>query len=115
MILRDLMFKGARHYADFKNAGEGISTNILAARLAKLQAEGIIEKHPDPKHGKRYVYVLTDKGLGLLPAMLEIMDWSETWDDKTEVPPEFAEELRADRSALAKKIARDLKSERFHR
>ncbi len=110
LILRDLMFKGARHYADFINAGEGISTNILATRLAKLQAEGIIEKHPDPSHGKRYIYILTDKGLGLLPAMLEIIDWSETWDSETEVPPEFADEFRRDRLALAQKISSDLKA-----
>ena len=112
LILRDLMFKEARHYADFLNAGEGIATNILASRLTTLEREGIIEKHPDPEHGARYVYFLTDKGIGLLPAMLEIIDWAETWDYQTEVPPEYATELRMDRSALATKIARDLKASR---
>jgi len=112
LILRDLMFKGAKHYADFINAGEGISTNILAVRLNMFEVEGIIEKHPDPDHGKRYVYFLTDKGLGLLPAMLEIIDWSETWDNKTEVPADFSKELEKDRSALAKKIIQDLKASR---
>ena len=110
LILRDLMFKGAKYYADFINAGEGISTNILAARLAMLEAEGIIEKHADPDHGKRYIYSLTDKGLGLLPAMLEIIDWSETWDSRTEVPADFSKELKNDRSALAMKITQDLKT-----
>ncbi len=109
LILRDLMFKGAKHYADFINAGEGISTNILATRLARLEAEGIIAKHADPEHGKRYIYTLSDKGLGLLPAMLEMIDWAETWDMQTGVPPEFIEELRRDRSALAKKITGKLK------
>ncbi|OUR76128.1 transcriptional regulator [Alphaproteobacteria bacterium 46_93_T64] len=110
LILRDLMFKEAKYYADFLNAGEGISTNILANCLVKLEAEGIVSKHPDPEHGKRYVYALTDKGLGLLPALLEIMDWAEIWDDQTEVPPEFVKELRLDRAALAEKIIRNLKS-----
>jgi len=104
------MFKGAKHYADFLNAGEGISTNILAACLVKLETEGVVSKHPDPAHGKRYIYTLTEKGIGLVPALLEIMDWAETWDNQTEVPPEFARELRADRSALAKKIIRNLKA-----
>jgi len=99
--------------ADFINAGEGISTNILAARLANLEAEEIIEKHPDPEHGKRYIYSLTDKGLGLVPALLEVIDWAETWDDQTEVPAAFAKEIRSDRVALAHKITDELKSRRI--
>lgn len=110
LILRDLIFKGARHYADFLNADEGIATNILAARLAKLEAEGIIEKHRDANHGARYCYTLSKKGLDLIPAMLEIIDWSRKWDKYTEVSPEFAKQLRADRRALARKINRELKS-----
>lgn len=110
LILRDLMFKGARHYADFLNAGEGISTNILASRLVTLEAEGVIEKHPDPEHGARYVYFLTDKGLGLIPVMLEIVDWAEVWDKQTKVPPEVADELREDREAMAQKTTNMLKS-----
>ncbi|PCI64185.1 MAG: transcriptional regulator [Kordiimonadales bacterium] len=108
LILRDLMFKSARHYADFLNAGEGIASNILAARLERLEAEGIITKLRDPDHGVRRIYALTDKGLGLVPAMLEIIDWSETWDTQTEVPTEFAEALRTDRRALAEKITAEL-------
>jgi len=112
LILRDLMFKGATHYANFLNAGEHISTNILASRLTKLEVEGVIKKHPDPEHGGRFVYLLTEKGLGLVPAMLEIIDWAEAWDPQTEVPPEFATDLRADRRALAKKIIDKLRSSR---
>lgn len=109
MILRDLIFKGARHYADFLNSGEGISTNILAARLVKLENEGIIKKHRDPEHGKRFIYSLTEKGLGLIPAIIEIIDWSEIWDGLTEVPTDFAIELRRNRSALIKNIVNKLK------
>lgn len=104
LILRDLMFKGARHYADFQKAGEGISTNILASRLSKLEREGILSKQKDPENGSRFVYGLTDKGKGLVPVMLEIINWSETWDAQTEVPGDFAEELRKDPKALGEKI-----------
>ena len=112
LILRDLMFKDARHYADFLTAGEGISTNVLAARLVGLEAEGIVEKSPDPDHGSRYIYRLTDKGLGLVPVMLEIIDWSELWDGRTEVTSHFAEDLRRDRKALAAKIIGELEAQR---
>ena len=45
LIIRDLMFKGRHYYGEFLNAGEGISTNILADRLARLEVAGIIAKH----------------------------------------------------------------------
>ena len=35
LIIRDLMFKERRYYGEFLAAGEGISTNILADRLAR--------------------------------------------------------------------------------
>lgn len=104
LILRDLIFKGARHYADFLNAGEGVSTNILASRLASLEREGVLSKATDPANGTRFVYGLTEKGKDLIPVMLEIMAWSLTWDEVTEIPPEFAAELRGDRAALAERI-----------
>jgi len=109
LILRDLMFRGAKHYADFLNAGEGISTNILANRLSRLENEDVIEKQPDPEHGKRFIYRLTEKGIGLLPVMVEIIDWAEIWDSNSEVSPEFAKEFRANRSAFVEKISNRLK------
>jgi len=108
LILRDLMFKGARYYADFLKAGEGIATNILASRLARLEDEGILTKTRDPENRTRYAYGLTEKGKALVPIMLEIMDWSEAWDPQTEVPTEFARELRRDRGSLARKIIAEL-------
>ena len=112
LILRDLMFKGARHYADFLNAGEGISTNILADRLAMLESEGIIIKEPDPDHGARFNYFLSPKGLGLVPAMLEIVNWSESWDPQTEVPADFIAEFRAGSTAMAQDIVDGLEQDR---
>lgn len=94
------MFKGRRYYGDFLEAGERISTNILADRLGKLEIRGIIDKQRDPRKGSKYVYTLTQKGLALMPAMLAIMDWSQTYDEVTEVPEDFAEALRNDRARL---------------
>lgn len=108
LVLRDLMFNGARHYADFLNAGEGISTNILAARLSQLETEGLIEKRPDPEHGKRFLYSLTAKGRDLLPALLEIIRWAGTWDGESEVSQAFVEDIERDRTAVAEKITRNL-------
>ena len=110
LILRDLMFKGARYYADFLNAGEGISTNILASRLTKLETDDVVQKMRDPDHGSRYIYTLTKKGLALVPVLLEIIAWAEKWDEQTEVPPNFSRDLRRDRKALQARIVSSLKN-----
>jgi len=44
LIVRDLIFKGRTTYKDFLAGGEGIATNVLADRLRRLEAEGVIEK-----------------------------------------------------------------------
>jgi DNA-binding HxlR family transcriptional regulator len=44
LIVRDLMFKGKSKYGEFLDSDEGISTNILAARLQRLEENGIINK-----------------------------------------------------------------------
>ena len=104
LIVRDLMFFGKRHYKQFLQAGEGISTNILADRLAKLEAEGIVSKAPDPDHGSRVLYGLTEKGLALMPVLLAIVDWSATWDEQTAAPPVFIKLLREDPDGLMRHI-----------
>src|SRR2546426_8138998 len=47
LIVRDLMFKGRTTYKDFLAGGEGIATNVLANRLQRLEAEGVIGKGRD--------------------------------------------------------------------
>lgn len=106
LVVRDLMFFGKRYYNEFLNSGEGISTNILADRLAKLEAEGIVSKQPDPEHGSRVLYELTDKGMALMPVLLALVEWSANYDDQTAAPPEFIDALRDDRDGLMRHIRR---------
>ncbi len=53
LIVRDLMVRGYRTFKEFHQAGEGIATNILADRLQKLQAAGIIDSEPVETDGRR--------------------------------------------------------------
>ena len=104
MIIRDLMFKNRRYYRDFLEAGEGISTNILADRLLRLEEAEIITKTSDPQHGKRFIYRLTAKGIGLVPVMLELMKWAADFDEATEMPKPFIKKLRKNSQAIAEEI-----------
>lgn len=79
LIIRDLMFFGKRHYGEFLASAEGISTNILADRLALLKKEKIIREEKDPAHKQKIVYRLTQKGIDLLPVIIEIGLWSEKY------------------------------------
>ncbi len=108
LIIRDLMFKGKRHFGEFTDPEEAIATNILADRLKRLEAEGIISKTRDAEHGARFVYGLTPKGAELLPVMLSIIDWAEKYDAQTEVPKEFIRDFRRDRAAFQEKLMSQL-------
>ncbi|MDB3935719.1 helix-turn-helix transcriptional regulator [Granulosicoccus sp.] len=110
VIIRDLMFKNRKHYGDFLVAGEGISTNILANRLLRLETENVIKKSLDPEHGKRYIYTLTEKGIALLPVLMSMMQWAAEFDEATEMPSEFVKKLRADPQSLSAEILAGLPS-----
>lgn len=75
LIVRDLMVRGFRAFQDFLESGEGIATNILAARLRRLQEAGIVESERDPDDRRRVNYRLTQKGIDLAPVMLELLIW----------------------------------------
>ena len=79
LIIRDLMFFGKRHYNEFLDSAEEISTNILADRLTMLEKEKIIQKRNDKDHKQKLVYSLTQKGIDLVPVILEIGYWSEKY------------------------------------
>jgi len=77
LILRGA-FNGLKHFEEFQ-AGLGIARNILSDRLAKLVGGGILERTPDPSDRRKVVYQLTEKGEGLLPAVVALRQWGEQW------------------------------------
>jgi DNA-binding HxlR family transcriptional regulator len=96
LIIRDLMFAKQCTYGDFLKSPEGIATNILATRLQNLEENQLIEKmtHPDSK--AKVLYKLTQKGIDLLPVMIEINLWAEKY---------FS--IPADRKAMLKEVKKD--------
>ena len=100
LVIRDLMFKGKRHYSDFLASDEKISTNILADRLQKLDDNGVITKSADPANASKFIYSLTEKGQALLPAMVEMTAWSAQYDSLSNTPAEFLNSYNKDKDAL---------------
>jgi DNA-binding HxlR family transcriptional regulator len=81
LIVRDLMVRGLRTFREFQESGEGIATNVLADRLHKLEAAGIITAEPEETDGRKINYRLTKKGIDLAPVLLEIFVWAARHED----------------------------------
>jgi DNA-binding HxlR family transcriptional regulator len=112
LIIRDLMLKDRSRYSDFLRAEEGIATNVLADRLARLEEDGIIEKDGEGGRGSSTRYRLTPKGVELLPILLEIIAWSAKHDRKTAADRGFVRRFHADRGGLESEIRSGLLSSR---
>ena len=108
LIIRDLMFKEKRHYNEFLEAGENVSTSVLGDRLKKLEAHGIISKGTDTVKKSRIRYSLTKKGIDLLPILIEMIIWGGEKDHLTESPEEFMDQAAQDKEALIKRIREKL-------
>jgi DNA-binding HxlR family transcriptional regulator len=76
LIIRDMMLRGSRTFKEFLDSYEKIATNVLANRLRRLEHYGIISAHGDPKDGRKLIYLLTPKGIGLAPVLTEMVLWA---------------------------------------
>ncbi|MFE6224904.1 MULTISPECIES: helix-turn-helix domain-containing protein [unclassified Streptomyces] len=78
LILRDA-FNGVRRYDDFRRH-IGLSEAVLADRLRKLVAAGVLRSVPyrEPGARTRHEYRLTPKGIDLWPVLLALKQWGDT-------------------------------------
>lgn len=74
LVVRDVM-RGKRRFAEFIESPEGIPTNILAERLKRLAAKGVIRSQRYSQHPPRLEYQLTPKGEDLRPIMRAMVEW----------------------------------------
>ncbi len=62
-------------YKEFMESPEGISTNILADRLKKLEHEKIIKSIPHPQYKTRKLYYLTAAGKEFIHVLSALVKW----------------------------------------
>ncbi len=105
LIIRDLMVRGFTTFKQFQNAGEGIATNILADRLQKLEAEGIITAEAEERDARRVNYRLTEKGIALAPVMLELLIWASR-HEKTAATCAVVEQMCKNREEVLAEVRR---------
>ncbi|AOZ98296.1 winged helix-turn-helix transcriptional regulator [Flavobacterium commune] len=109
LIIRDLMMSKQCTYGDFLKSDEKIATNILATRLLMLEENGIISKlsHPDSK--AKVLYKLTQKGIDLLPLMIEINLWADKYSELPADRKAILEEIKKDKEGFIKAQKQELK------
>ena len=83
-----------------------LTTRPPPDRLARLEAEGFIEKHPHPDDQRRSIYTLTERGLGLIPVLVEMILWSAREDPDTGAEEAFVREAMHDREGLIQRLQR---------
>lgn len=81
LIIRDMIFFDKRYYQEFLSSEEKISTNILAIRLNSLEKNGFVRKEKSSRHKQKIIYSLTQKGIDLVPMVIEIGFWSEKYGE----------------------------------
>lgn len=75
LALREVFF--GNHRFDQIAANTGASRDILATRLKKLVAAGVLEKRQYSDHPPRHEYVMTDAGRELHYVMLMLKEWGD--------------------------------------
>ena len=110
LIVRDLMFAKQCTYGDFLKADEKIATNILASRLQTLEENGIITKSDHPDSKAKVLYKLTQKGIDLLPVMIEINLWAEKYFTIPAERKAMLKEVKKDKEAFIKTAKKNLKN-----
>jgi len=76
LIIRDMMLLGRTTFKEFLSSYERPASNILADRLRRLEAYGIIRAEHDPSDGRKLIYLLTPKGIDLAPVLTEMVLWA---------------------------------------
>lgn len=86
LILREVWY-GSFRFSDLERV-LGCPRNLLAARLRMLVEQGILatESYQEPGARSRPKYVITPKGLDLVPAVMGLLQWGDRYRADPEGP-----------------------------
>ena len=104
LVLRDLILRGKQRYGEFLESPEGIATNILADRLARLEDCGLISRSRDPENRKQVLYSPTKRGLDFLPVLIELIRWGLKHEPRSGTLPPGLQRMRANERQYKKEI-----------
>lgn len=77
VIIKQMIIEDRNTFKKLSEGEEAIATNILSSRLKMLEQMGLLTKEKMPDNKKVNLYILTEKGLNLLPVIVELVIWSD--------------------------------------
>jgi DNA-binding HxlR family transcriptional regulator len=107
LILRDMIMSEKTTYGEFLGSDEKIATNILADRLSMLEKYGFVNKQVAPDKKSKFVYTITEKGIELVPVIMELSIWGSKYN-----PPgnaKLLQELQQDKEGTIRRYQHRLK------
>lgn len=110
LIIRDMMLRGAKTFKDFLGGYEKIATNVLSGRLKRLEGYGVIRRAKDGADGRKVNYVLTEKGIDLVPVMTEMVLWASSHEETGN--PGLVKIMREDKEGFNRRIREEWKKRR---
>jgi DNA-binding HxlR family transcriptional regulator len=111
LILRDMIFGGARRFRELLRSQERIASNILADRLRTLVAAGLLTRGADPSHKQKGIYSLTEQAITLVPVFAQIGAWGSRWLPVTEALSIRAQLMAAGGPPLWERFMAELREE----
>jgi DNA-binding HxlR family transcriptional regulator len=111
LILRDLMFNGKNSFLEFRASAEKISSAVLTEKLNLLLEEGIVSKVVSPKNASKFLYLITDKGIELVPVMMEVLDWGARYNPDGG-PKALLAQIKQNKKKVITELQDKLRSER---
>ncbi|MFT5970081.1 MAG: DNA-binding HxlR family transcriptional regulator [Flavobacteriales bacterium] len=116
VIIKQMLLEGKKTFKDFTESDESIATNILSSRLKMLEEFELISKEKILNNKKTNIYLLTDKGLGLIPTIVELTLWSDK-NLRGFHPGLYADErlkmIHKEKEAFIKTLAENYKTENW--
>lgn len=100
LVVRDVVFYSKHTFGEFLASEERITTSVLADRLATLVSTGILTKQRSRTDRRKESYSLTEKGLDLIPILVELANWGVAYDPDVVANPLWTDKVRTDREGL---------------
>jgi DNA-binding HxlR family transcriptional regulator len=110
LIVRDIVYFGKKTFGEFLESEEGISSNILASRLVALERNGIIVKKPHNVDKRKEIYSLTERGLDLIPVLIELAEWGAHHDPETKALQSWITAVHDDRENMIRLIRKTVQN-----
>ncbi|MEH6309194.1 helix-turn-helix domain-containing protein [Olivibacter sp. CPCC 100613] len=111
LLLRDLMFNGKNSFLEFRVSDEKISSAVLTEKLNILLNEGIVTKVTSPKNASKFLYLLTEKGIELVPFMVEFLNWGSKYNPDGG-PKSLLQRIKKNKKKVITELQDKLRSQR---